>query len=545
MTSGWSAWPARRACQVRPAGDPCDPAPSQRRRAGGAGPRRDRPAGRRTVRARIGLLPARFPWASGLSPATSSPTRLLQMHTAPGGRRDSGAIRTAMRPRSKWTCSRKICGCAPVWRPRVCTAGARLPRRAAHRHRRFRARRADPVAAGLAPTVVVTAADPAELTGWCDQFRHGPGAPHRVAGVPLPGAGAGRCLTLDGCCGSTRAVRPCSWPCRRWRSSAPWRPGGRCCRASPTGTTPPRRCSLGVPAGSGVGGVRRMGRPARAPSGLPSGADRPLTRPGSPARPSPARAVTLCAYTVVAAVVAAKTMIHVEAGHPKPIGPLAGALTLLSTPCRLSRRSPGPAPADGSGRRGGHLPVGGRPPGPWTDLLPPPGVEHVGCSPRCAASCSRPRRCGRSDWARCSPATCGADPARLAGPPVVAAGVVTGTTLWIHGQQRAPAGPRAFAYSCRQWPLTVCVHPALHTALPSLEAALTPLAARPERHPGPLHPGRAPPRQRLPPSRPRRRLHPPQRPVPGVRAPRGAGDRDQPARRADLRRSPARPRRAL
>lgn len=33
-------------------------------------------------------------------------------------------------------------------------------------------------------------------------------------------------------------------------------------------------------------------------------------------------------------------------------------------------------------------------------------------------------------------------------------------------------------YACRQWPLTVCVHPALAAALPSVEAAVTPLALR-------------------------------------------------------------------
>ena len=69
-------------------------------------------------------------------------------------------------------------------------------------------------------------------------------------------------------------------------------------------------------------------------------------------------------------------------------------------------------------------------------------------------------------------------------PLVAAAAVVALTTFWIHAQQRAPLAPRAFEYSCRRFPLTVCVHPALSTALPSLEAALIPLATRLSGTPG-------------------------------------------------------------
>ncbi|MFC7729918.1 hypothetical protein [Actinomadura keratinilytica] len=44
-----------------------------------------------------------------------------------------------------------------------------------------------------------------------------------------------------------------------------------------------------------------------------------------------------------------------------------------------------------------------------------------------------------------------------------------------HGQAAAPA---PVALACREWPLTVCVHPALRDALPALSNAATPLAAR-------------------------------------------------------------------
>ncbi|WP_345437942.1 hypothetical protein [Actinoallomurus vinaceus] len=199
--------------------------------------------------------------------------------------------------------------------------------------------------------------------------------------------------------------------------------------------------------------------------------------------------VTLCAYAVVAAVVAAKTMIHVEAGHPKPIGPLAGALTLLVYTVvgylagRLVPRLPTvPAVAVVT-----YLWAAARPE-PWADLLPPPGVGHVGLF----AALRTELLAAQALWSFGLGAVLVTGylwaltrHAWLALPTVAAAGVVTGTTLWLHGQQRTPAVvPRAFAYSCRQWPLTVCVHPGLHTALPSLEAALTPLAARLSGTPG-------------------------------------------------------------
>ncbi|MCO5990010.1 hypothetical protein NE235_28240 [Actinoallomurus spadix] len=199
--------------------------------------------------------------------------------------------------------------------------------------------------------------------------------------------------------------------------------------------------------------------------------------------------VTLCAYTVVAAVVAAKTMIHVEAGHPRPIGPLAGALTLLvyTVVGYLA------------GRVLPRLPVvpavavltylwGAVRPGAWADLLPPPGIGHIGLF----AALRTELLAGQALWAFGLGAVLVTGylwaltrRAWLALPAVAAAGVVAGTTVWLHGQQRTPpVVPRAFSYACRQWPLTVCVHPALRAALPSLEAGLTPLATRLSGTPG-------------------------------------------------------------
>lgn len=200
-------------------------------------------------------------------------------------------------------------------------------------------------------------------------------------------------------------------------------------------------------------------------------------------------AVTLCAYAMVAVVVAAKTMIHIEAGQPRPVGVLAGAVTLLDYTVagylagRLVPRLPTvPAAAVltylwGAVRQG-----------PWAELLPPPGVGHIGLF----AALRGEVLAGQALWSFGLGALLVTGylwaitrHAWLAVPALAAAATVAGTTVWLHGQQRSPlVVPRAFAYACREWPLTVCVHPALRAALPSLEAALTPLATRLSGTPG-------------------------------------------------------------
>lgn len=198
--------------------------------------------------------------------------------------------------------------------------------------------------------------------------------------------------------------------------------------------------------------------------------------------------ITLGAYAVVAVIVAVKTLISVQAGHPQVTGLLAGALTLLvyTVIGYLGGRALPRLPT---------VPVAAAVtyawsvarPGTWTYLLPPPGVEHI----RPFAGLRAELLAGQALW------SLGLGTLLVIGylwvlvrraglliPLLAAAALVVGTTLWIHGQQRAPLTPRAFAYSCREWPLTVCVHPALSSALPSLEAALTPLATRLSGTPG-------------------------------------------------------------
>ena len=198
--------------------------------------------------------------------------------------------------------------------------------------------------------------------------------------------------------------------------------------------------------------------------------------------------VALSAYTAVAMIVVVKTLLHVEAGHPQVLGLLAGALTLLvyTVIGYLAGRAV-PRVATVLAASAVTCLWGVVRPGTWTYLLPPPGVEHI----HPFAGLRTELLAGQALWSFGLGAllvTCHlwvlTRRARLAVPIVAAVAVIAVTTLWIHGQQRTPLAPRAFEYSCRQWPLTVCVHPALRTALPSLEAALTPLATRLSGTPG-------------------------------------------------------------
>jgi hypothetical protein len=74
---------------------------------------------------------------------------------------------------------------------------------------------------------------------------------------------------------------------------------------------------------------------------------------------------------------------------------------------------------------------------------------------------------------------------RAVAVPMVLALVVTGVaTARLQSSGGSPVVTAQVKLACREWPLTVCVHPALRSALPALMAATTPLATRLSGTPG-------------------------------------------------------------
>ncbi|WP_433474110.1 hypothetical protein ACQPZP_35855 [Spirillospora sp. CA-142024] len=69
-------------------------------------------------------------------------------------------------------------------------------------------------------------------------------------------------------------------------------------------------------------------------------------------------------------------------------------------------------------------------------------------------------------------------------PLTAAMAATVSATLGLHGSGAGTVAPVPAEQVCRRWPLTVCVHPALRAALPPLMAAATPLAARLNGTPG-------------------------------------------------------------
>jgi ABC-2 type transport system ATP-binding protein len=130
-----------------------------------------RRAGRRAVRGRIGLLPARFGWASGLSTRDfvayasyykCTPRRAVDAILERFGLSDAAPFEMDMLPKDLRLRAGLAATC--VHEPELVFLDEPLTGIGD-------AERAEliPLLRGLAPTVVVTAADAGELTGWCDR----------------------------------------------------------------------------------------------------------------------------------------------------------------------------------------------------------------------------------------------------------------------------------------------------------------------------------------------------------------------------------------
>ncbi|MCO6008788.1 ATP-binding cassette domain-containing protein [Actinoallomurus purpureus] len=150
-----------------------------------------RRAGRRAVRARIGLLPARFAWVSGLSTRDfvayasyykCTPRRAVDAILERFGLSDAAALEMDMLPQDLRLRAGLAATC--VHEPELVFLDEPLTGIGDSEREEL-----IPLLRGLAPTVVVTAADPAELAGWCDRgFNMVRGRLIESPGVPLPRA---------------------------------------------------------------------------------------------------------------------------------------------------------------------------------------------------------------------------------------------------------------------------------------------------------------------------------------------------------------------
>jgi ABC-2 type transport system ATP-binding protein len=150
-----------------------------------------RRAGRRAVRGRIGLLPARFAWASGLSTRDfvsyasyykCTPRRAVDAILERFGLSDAAALEMDMLPQDLRLRAGLAATC--VHEPELVFLDEPLTGIGDSEREEL-----IPLLRGLAPTVVVTATDPGELTGWCDRgFRMVRGRLIESPCVPLPRA---------------------------------------------------------------------------------------------------------------------------------------------------------------------------------------------------------------------------------------------------------------------------------------------------------------------------------------------------------------------
>ncbi|MBC6458025.1 hypothetical protein [Actinomadura sp. HBU206391] len=199
-------------------------------------------------------------------------------------------------------------------------------------------------------------------------------------------------------------------------------------------------------------------------------------------------AATLAAYCVVTMVIVGQTVLREEAGRFRPLGALVGAATLLLYVVigylagRLVPRLPTvPATAVAAGlwiwlRHRGQS---------WWSLLPPADLGHVElfAYPRTGVLAHQVLWSLGLSTALVLGYVLVANRRELStlplAVPLVTALVVTAiSTKRLHDYDGVAVLPSPTGLTCREWPLTVCVHPALRTALPSLVAEVTPLAAR-------------------------------------------------------------------
>ncbi|XRQ05071.1 hypothetical protein ACN3XK_52235 [Actinomadura welshii] len=194
-------------------------------------------------------------------------------------------------------------------------------------------------------------------------------------------------------------------------------------------------------------------------------------------------AAALVSYAAVTALIVTVTLARDGAGHLHPAGVFAGAGTLVLHVVAgylAGRAAPHRATAAlvfAATSLWAALRVPGM---SWLSLLPPAAFDPIALF-----TTLRPRvLVDQVTW------TAGLTTALILGyvlwatrrfllvlPLLVALAATATATLGLRDAGGTVTPVRAESV-CREWPLTVCVHPALRDALPRLVAAVTPLAAR-------------------------------------------------------------------
>ena len=201
-------------------------------------------------------------------------------------------------------------------------------------------------------------------------------------------------------------------------------------------------------------------------------------------------AAALVSYATVAAMIAAVTLAQGGAGYLHPAGVAAGAgsLVLHVVAGYLAGRAVPHRATAALVLTVTALWAGLRVPGmSWWSLVPPAAFDQIALF-----TTLRPRvLVHQAAW------TAGLITALILGyvmwatrrflivlPLLAALAATSAATLGLHSSGGTTVAPTAAEPVCREWPLTVCVHPALRDALPRLTAAVTPLAARLDDTPG-------------------------------------------------------------
>jgi hypothetical protein len=197
----------------------------------------------------------------------------------------------------------------------------------------------------------------------------------------------------------------------------------------------------------------------------------------------------LLAYGMAAVTVIGETVLIQRPGAAHPLGLLAGAVTLTLhvvvgylagrlVPHTLTIAAAGAVTGLWASLRG--------PGGSWLNLVPPATIGRL--EPFTTLRPGLPA--DQLLWAASLTAALvtgyvwALTRRRPLLVPLVCALALTALGTQRLSAQQGAAVPAQVGHVCRQWPLTICVHPALSAALPVLETALTPLAARLSTTPG-------------------------------------------------------------